>query len=57
MQVKTLARQVVRSRKAVARLERPAAGVKGDARLAVALLARTKCSMSAVNLHLTTVEA
>eukprot|EP00438_Fugacium_kawagutii_P014890 Skav226510 [mRNA] locus=scaffold1773:45156:49147:- [translate_table: standard] len=38
--VKTLARQVVRSRKAVARLER-----------------RTKCSMSAVNLHLTTAVA
>lgn len=37
--VKTLARQVVRSRKAVARLE------------------RTKCSMSAVNLHLTTAVA
>jgi len=34
--VKTLARQVVRSRKAAARLE------------------RTKCSMTAVNLHLTT---
>ncbi|CAE7209265.1 CHMP3, partial [Symbiodinium pilosum] len=37
--VKTLARQVVRSRAAVARLE------------------RTKCSMSAVNLHLTTAVA